>query len=260
MNKIAVLRDHLQYYCSAKTRYGIHSPFVFDFICNVLNKKTDSREISDLEALRKKLKKNNNLIAITDMGAGSIHSSENKRKISDIAKSSLKGRKYASLFYRMIRYYGSEKVLELGTSLGVTTCYLAKANPSMEVITIEGCDKIVDIAKENAGKLGLKNISFITGNFDALLDDVVKKQKPDFIFFDGNHTQEATLRYFESCLPFVMNNSIFIFDDINWSDEMKEAWGKIRSHHSVAVTIDLYFVGLVFFRKELSRENFVIRF
>lgn len=260
MNKIAVLRNYLHYYYSAKTRYGIHSPFVFDFICNVLNRKTNFREIGDIEAIRKELKKNNNQITTTDLGAGSIHCSVNERMICDIAKKSLKSRKHATLFYRMIKYYNPEKILELGTSLGITTCYLAKANPSAEVITIEGCDKIADIARENAGKLGLKNISFITGNFDALLDDTVKKQKPNFIFFDGNHTQEATIRYFETCLSYVNNNSIFVFDDINWSDGMKKAWGKIKDHHRVVVTIDLYFMGFVFFRRELSKEDFVIRF
>lgn len=260
MNKTAVLRNYLQYYFSAKTRYGIHSPFVFDFICNVLNKKTNFREIGDIEAIRKELKKNKIQITTSDFGAGSNHCPENTRRVSDIAKKSLKSRKHASLFYRMIKYYNPGKIMELGTSLGITTCYLAKANPSAEIITIEGCDKIAGIAKENAAKLGLKNISFITGNFDALLDDVVRKQKPNFIFFDGNHTREATIRYFETCLSCVKNNSIFVFDDINWSDGMKKTWEIIKKHNMVTVTIDLYFMGLVFFRKELSRENFVIRF
>ncbi len=255
-----LLHDYLHYYFSAKTRYGIHSPFVFDFVCNVVNKKTKFQEVSDIEAIRKELKKNNTEIFVSDFGTGSGNNSGSSRTISDIAKHSLKSRKYASLLYRMVKYFQPEKVLELGTSLGITTCFLAKANPLAEIITIEGCDKITEIAKENARKLGLKNIFFITGNFDVLLGDMMKKHKTQLIFFDGNHTQEATIRYFETCLPHAMNDSVFIFDDINWSVGMKQAWEKIKNHEQVIMTIDMFFMGLVFFRKELSRENFVIRF
>lgn len=260
MNRFSAFRDYIHYYFSAKTRFGIHSPFVFDFVCSVLNKKTKAEEIKEIESLRAELKRNNERITVTDFGAGSQSKSDNERKIGDIAKGSLKSKKYASLLYRMVKYYKPRKMLELGTSLGITTCYLAKSDPSAEIITIEGCEKFSEIAKMNSEKIGLKNISFITGNFDDVLEGVVRKQKPDFIFFDGNHTQEATLRYFEMCLPYAGNESIFVFDDINWSEEMKVAWEKIRENNNLTVTIDLHFMGIVFFRKELSKENFVIRF
>jgi predicted O-methyltransferase YrrM len=260
MNKMALLHDYLHYYFSAKTRYGIHSPFVFDFVCNVVNKKTKFREICDIEAIRSNLKKDKTEIIVSDLGAGSIKNSGSSRKISEIANHSLKSRKYASLLYRMIEYFKPAKVLELGTSLGISTSYMAKANPKSEIITVEGCSNIAEIAEKNSQKLGLSNIVHITGSFDDLLEELVRKHKPDLIFFDGNHTEEATIRYFETCLPFIMNESVFVFDDINWSDGMKKAWEKIKNHNQVTVTIDMYFIGLVFFRKELSKENFVIRF
>lgn len=260
MNKMALLHDYLHYYFSAKTRYGIHSPFVFDFVCNVLNKKTKFKEICDIETIRKELKKNNTQIFVRDFGAGSRNNSGNSRTISDIAKHSLKSRKYASLLYRMVKYFQPVKILELGTSLGISTCYMAKANSMTEIITVEGCANIVEIAEKNAQKAGLKNIVFIKGSFDDVLDELAGKHNPGFVFFDGNHIEEATIKYFETCLPYVMNESVFVFDDINWSDGMKQAWEKIKNHDQVTVTIDMFFMGLVFFRKELSRENFVIRF
>lgn len=260
MNKLALLHDYLYYYFSAKTRYGIHSPFVFDFVCNVVIKKTKFHDISDIEVIRKELKKNKTKIFINDLGAGSIKNSGSNRTISDIAKHSLKSRKYASLLYRMIKYFQPAKVLEIGTSLGISTSYMAKANPLSEIITVEGCANIAEIAEKNAKKTGLKNIVFIISGFDDILDDLTRKHKPDFVFFDGNHTEEATIKYFETCLPYVQNESVFVFDDINWSDGMKQAWKKIKSHEQVTVTIDMFFMGLVFFRKELSKENFVVRF
>ena len=88
----------------------------------------------------------------------------------------------------------------------------------------------------------------------------MKEKKFDFIFFDANHREEATIRYFEQCLPSINNETIFVFDDINWSEGMKQAWSQIKNHPSVTTSIDLFFLGIIFFRKELSKEDFVIRF
>ncbi|HNW98607.1 MAG TPA: class I SAM-dependent methyltransferase [Bacteroidales bacterium] len=260
MNKASVIHQYLHYYFSSKTRYDIHSPFIYDFVCNVIKSKTNNKGITDIEHLRKELKKNNSEILVTDFGAGSVNNKNKTKTISDIAKHSLKSRKYALLLYRLVKHYKPSKVLELGTSLGISTCYMAKANPETKIITIEGCKNISEIAKDNANKLSLKNIEFITGNFDDILKTFVSQNKPEFIFFDGNHTEEATLKYFETALQFINNESVFIFDDINWSEGMKHAWDKIKNHTSVKVSIDLFFIGMVFFRKELSRESFVIRY
>lgn len=260
MNKIALLHDYLHYYFSAKTKHGIHSPFVFDFVCKVLNMQTAKHEVNEIEALRRIMLKDKSEVLFTDYGAGSQFSSDKQRRICDIARSSLKSRKYAFLLHRMLKYFKPERVLELGTSLGITTAYMAKAIPSSQIITIEGCESIADIAKSNAEKLGLTNIIFETGNFDTILHEIVSRNNPEFIYFDGNHTEEATLRYFETCLPYTSNESIFVFDDINWSEGMKKAWNRIKCNKMVSVTIDLYFLGLVFFRKELSKENFVVRY
>jgi hypothetical protein len=82
----------------------------------------------------------------------------------------------------------------------------------------------------------------------------------DYVFFDGHHALEPTLKYFELCLKKAHNSSIFVFDDIRWSDEMKLAWEKIKNHPKVNVTIDLYTMGVVFFRKEQEKEHFVLRY
>jgi predicted O-methyltransferase YrrM len=79
------------------------------------------------------------------------------------------------------------------------------------------------------------------------------------VFVDGNHQKEATLRYFKLCLPKVHENSLLIFDDIYWSRGMKEAWNEIKAHPEVTVTVDLFWIGLVYFRKGQVKEDFVIK-
>ncbi|RYF62388.1 MAG: SAM-dependent methyltransferase, partial [Cytophagaceae bacterium] len=82
----------------------------------------------------------------------------------------------------------------------------------------------------------------------------------DFVFFDANHRYEPTVRYFEICLTNIHNDTVFVFDDIHWSDEMEQAWAYIKVHPSVSVTVDLFWVGLVFFRREQPKQDFILRF
>ena len=78
----------------------------------------------------------------------------------------------------------------------------------------------------------------------------------------GNELQHLknTLEYFNLCLKKIHNETVFVFDDIHWSEEMEEAWNEIKNHSKVRVSVDLFRMGLIFFRKELSYENYVIKF
>jgi predicted O-methyltransferase YrrM len=153
-------------------------------------------------------------------------------------------------------------MLELGTSLGITSAYLASAKDDSKLVTMEGSKEIAAIAQSNFEKLNVKNVSIITGNFDDQLPAFLNRQdKLDFVFIDGNHRLEPTLRYFEMLLPKTREGSILIFDDIHWSEEMEMAWKQIQHHPQVTVTVDLFFIGLVFFRKENKvKQHFLINF
>ena len=126
---------------------------------------------------------------------------------------------------------------------------------------MEGCPETAEIAAEVILKAGTTGIRQIVGNFDDKLPAVIEKlERLDFVFVDGNHQKEATLRYFEWCLPKVHDGTLLIFDDIYWSDGMKEAWATIKAHPQVTVTIDMFWVGLVYFRKGQVKEDFRIRY
>ncbi|HFS66904.1 MAG TPA: class I SAM-dependent methyltransferase, partial [Flavobacteriia bacterium] len=155
-------------------------------------------------------------------------------------------------------YFPINSILEIGTSLGIGTYTLAIANPKAEITTLEGCTETLKIAKQYLSKNSTNTINYIQGDFDKTLEKNLTK-KYDLIYFDGNHQKTPTINYFESCLKVAHNDSIFIFDDIYWSKEMTEAWEYIKSHQKVAITIDFFHLGIVFFRKEQVKENFIIR-
>ncbi|HVZ25796.1 MAG TPA: class I SAM-dependent methyltransferase, partial [Sediminibacterium sp.] len=166
------------------------------------------------------------------------------------------------LLFRMVHYYAPSQVLELGTSLGITTAYLASANPLGQITTLEGAPAIAAKAQTHFNQLGLSNIRLVAGNFDETLPSVLNDLgKVDMAFIDGNHRFTPTVAYFEQLLPYVGESGFLVFDDIHWSSEMEAAWKKIQAHPQVTLTIDLFFVGIVFFRPEQKiPQHFSIRF
>lgn len=257
-------KKYFRYYLQAGNGkgHGVHSPFVFDFIIHVLNDRNKYDCYSKIEAQRNRLLANNNTIDVEDFGAGSAVIPFKKRKIKDIAASSLKKKKYAQLLFRIAKYYRAKTIIELGTSFGISTSYLASANEDSKVFTFEGSKNIAKIASDNFEKVGLKNIHLIEGNFAKTIPANEEKLPiVDLLFIDGNHRKEATLEYFNFFLSKAANNSIFIFDDIHWSEGMEEAWSIIKNHPSVTLSTDLFFLGLVFFSRDFKvKQDFPIRF
>ena len=242
--------------------HGIHSPFVFEFVTKVLNDKAFYPPYKEVEDLRRQLLKNKTILNVDDYGAGSTVSGTNQRTIASIAKNAAKSKKFGQLLYRMVKFYRPQTVLELGTSFGITTSYLAKANPGAKVITMEGAKEIIAEAKSNFRRLQVNNIELTGGNFDHTLPKAVAQLSTvNLAFIDGNHRLQPTIQYFNILLPKTNNFSIIILDDIHWSGEMEQAWKYCKDHSSVTLSIDLFFIGILIFRKEIKeKQHFVIRF
>lgn len=255
---------YFKYYIHAANSkgHGTHSPFVYEFIKKVMNDFSNDEAYQKVETLRKRLLENKSVLSIEDFGAGSSVAKSNERTIASIAKYAAKPKKWGQLLFRIARYYQPSNIIELGTSLGISTAYMALGNPSATVTTFEGAKAIAAIAKENFKQLGIGNIHLIEGNFDETLPNyLLATTKIDLAFIDGNHRKAPTLRYFELLLKNVSNDTLLIFDDIHWSKDMEDAWQIISTHPRVTASIDLFQIGIVAFRKEFKEgQSFSIRF
>jgi predicted O-methyltransferase YrrM len=257
-------KKYLRYYLTAQNSkgHGVHSPFVFEFIKFVLNDKTKYDIYSSIEKQRQVLLNDKTVIEVEDFGAGSTVIKTKKRVVKDIAASSLKPKKFSQLLFRMIQFYNKKNVLELGTSFGITTSYIAAANNSPVVTTMEGSQCIATIAQQNFNALQFKNINIIKGDFEKILAPFLATSNIiDFAFLDGNHRKVPTLQYFKQILSNSTEETIVVFDDIHWSQEMEEAWEKVKAHEAVTLTIDLFFIGIVFLKKDFKvKQHFVVRY
>lgn len=263
-SKFQLAKKYLHYYFTASNGkgHGVHSPFVFEFITLVLRDKKQYGHYAAIEEQRQILLQKNETIEIEDFGAGSALLKTNKRVIKNIAATSLKPKKFSQLLYRMVQHYKPSIIIELGTSLGITTCYLAKGNEKATVYTCEGSSAIAAVAKNNFDKLRIKNIQLVQGNFAKTLQPLLNEiGEVDFAFIDGNHRKQPTLDYFNKLLNHSTPSTILIFDDIHWSEEMEAAWNEIQQHPSVTLTIDLFFIGIVLLNPDFKvKQHFSIRF
>lgn len=256
-----MIKYFIQYFLASKNEHAIHSPFVYSLYTQVIKQKKRVPIFIKIEKLRKKLLKNTATITIKDFGAGSKIYKDNIREIRQIAKSAEKSAKFARLLYRLIVHFQPKTIIDLGTSLGITTIYQALAQPDAQVYTFEGCPATATIAQENFQEILAHNITLIEGNIDETLPTIIERLPSiDFAFFDANHRYQPTINYFELCRKKATESSVFVFDDIHWSDEMHEAWQYIRNHPDVRISIDLFFVGIIFFRTNQPKQDFTLRF
>ncbi|WP_187261352.1 O-methyltransferase [Pontibacter beigongshangensis] len=253
--------EYLLYRLRAFKLHGVHSPFVFDLYHNVILHDGHFVANERVETLRQQLLESDQKLQVTDFGAGSRAGLKKERKIKDIARTSAKPAKYGQLLYRLVNHFQPKTIFDLGTSLGITTSYLAEARKQASLYTFEGCPAIAAAAQQNLNLLGLAHVQLVLGNLDETLQQQLQQiDSLDFAFFDGNHRYEPTMRYFEACLQKHHEHSVFVIDDLYWSGEMKQAWQDIKKHPQVHQSVDLFFIGLVFFRNTQPKEHFTLSF
>ncbi len=244
----------LRYLIHAKTKYYLHSPFVYQFYLNVLEGKTSTSEI---ELLRSRLVNDDSLISFSDFGKKGVAT---KKSVREFASVSAITKKYGEVLHRASAYFKPKTTLELGTNIGLSAAYLASGNPTGKIYSVDASAELQQLARANFASLHLQNIETINGNFDDVLQEVVRELPSlDMVFFDGNHRCEPTLRYFNICAEAANEQSVFIVDDIYWNAEMTEAWQAIKKHHRVTLTIDIFRIGFVFFNpQKIAREHFML--
>lgn len=251
------LRAFLKYLLCSRSRLYLHSPFVYKFSNEVIHHFGSENEFLKISEIRKQLASNR--LVLKEMGLGSELSSSKNKSVSELLRKASIPHHYGSILYRLAGFMQSKNILEIGTCIGVSTLYLAKATDT-QVVSLEGNPERAEFAEKNLMQHGFSNVRIIKGLFEETLDKTLAEMPEiDLVYLDGNHTHDATLKYFDIITPYLHSNSLLILDDIHWSPDMEAAWNKIRVHPRVTLSIDLYKMGILFFvdgRKE--QEHFIL--
>jgi predicted O-methyltransferase YrrM len=241
--------------------HGIHSPFVYNFYQHVLGKKISKTDKVFIKRIIRNYRQDDSVIDCPEMGAGSVYSKDTKVQVRQFVNRSSVSLKYGKILYKLAEYFQPSVVLELGTGWGISTVYLRMGCKTSKIYTIEACAEKVNYAKSQFSRHQFANIQTLQDSFENGIFDVSRKEdKFDLVFIDGDHTYENTIHYFNALYDEFHNNTVLVFDDIYWSRGMMKAWKYIRSSEKVSLTIDLFQFGIVFFKKELSKQNFRIKY
>ena len=262
MSKFGQLVEFLTFMLRSTNQHGIHSPYLFDFYNQVISDERKFYAFEKLESIRRSYDNNDNPLEIIDLGAGSSYNNAKTKSISQIAQQQVSGNYQLRVIFRIIEWSQNRankeslNIVELGSSLGLSTFYLASVSSKNQVNSFEGNPHFVKFIEFQKEQLGYSNVNMIEGNFDETYKDYTNSTgKIDIAFIDGNHREQATKDYFEWSLDSIHSNSILVFDDIHWSKGMKNAWNYIKNHPRVKASIDMYFMGIVFFKDDFQEKR-----
>lgn len=247
MKFLSLLRFLLQ----ARTIYDLQSPFAYSFARDVLEDRRWYYVFSEAETLRGQWMLDRRSIPVTDYGAGSHTLRGGQRKVADLARRVATPPLFCRWLFKMALLARPGTILELGASLGISSVYLSAAAPNARMITVEGCPETAELARQSLRQMG-SGAEVRTGRFDDLLPGALAGlERLDFLHLDGDHSLEGTLRYLRQCLEKSHPGTVWVIGDIHWSAEMEKAWREVQAFPGVRMTIDLYGMGVVFFRREI---------
>lgn len=249
------------YYVKATNRHGLQAPFAYQLNEFVFKRDRKDTVQEPIEILRKNLREDHRKINVVDFGAGFGGTVFKELPISYIAKNSAKPPRYARMLFRLVNYLKPTTLVELGTSLGISALYQAAGNPSTKIHTLEGCPETARQAQKNFSAFPNYNIELTVGAFEKTLPELLGKiNEIDFLFVDGHHQLKPTLQYIEMCIPKLSQQAVVVVDDINWSEEMRKAWQQLIADKRFTLSLDVFMMGILFVSKDLSKENFVLRY
>lgn len=248
----------MQYYFNAQGTIRLHSPFLFQFYLEVLEKPRTKGKYS--KKLIEQIRSKNTFLENVSIGAKSRTDIKNKNKASNLQQLISVRPKYGKVLTYLSEYVNAEYVLELGSGLGVSAAYLAEAEGVSRIVSVDGNEQFVAFNQFNFKELEIPKVSFTKGLIeDKLAEGFEELPRVDLIFVDGNHTKEGTLANFVLLKQYLHDNTVVVFDDIYWSKGMQEAWDIIRKDETFSISVDLFQFGILFRRKEhKEKEHFTL--
>ncbi len=238
----------IRYYLFAKTPRLMHSPYMFDLLTKVFDDQKVYYIFDRIEHERAQFSHSDRVIMDRDLGAGSHKAPGASRTVAQIAGSAVSSPRKCEVLFRLAEQLRPKVAIELGSSLGISSAYLAAAYKGGHVYSFDGNPDLTKTAREFCAALNLTNIEFEDGDFDASLSDKLKEiEEVDFAYIDGNHRKAPTMRYYEMLRAQRAENAVFVFDDIRWSREMYETWQEVLHDKTIRATIDAFSFGIIFF-------------
>lgn len=255
---LAFFFRYVRFYWDAVTEYDIDSPYLFRFIAEVLLDKRPFGAFRRIEQLRATLRNSPFQLSVEDLGAGSMVQSSLNRRISDIVRYAAVSDYHGQLLFRTALWLKPRGILELGTSLGISTAYLGLAASTTPMVSMEGCAQTAAQARLNLDAVGANHVSILVGSFESHLKEGLERVGTlDLLYLDGDHRKEPVVQYTLACLEKAPAGAVFIIGDIHWSAQMEEAWRELKQLPKVSASIDLFHLGILFLNPDINEKRHI---
>lgn len=235
---------------------GVHSPFVFNLITKVIRERAVYYCFQEIEALRKELLQSKETILCPDRR----HKGKFCRTtVAAAVKREAVRPKYGALLFRLTNRFRSKSILQIGSSLGLSTLYLTLYAPALKCVSLERVPAFASIAGQLYSRAARTAIDVRIGDYKELLPGILREMGTvDFLFLNGRREQEDMLWLFTACLPYLTDDAVLVCEGIKSSRAMRCFWKEVCRHPEVTVTLDLFAAGIVFFDKKLYKRNYTV--
>ncbi|MDU1890228.1 MAG: class I SAM-dependent methyltransferase [Dysgonomonas sp.] len=205
--------------------HGIHSPFVFNLVTKVIEEKSPYHAYQDI-----------------------------KDALEGKSYKYYRVNKYNLLAFRLVNYFESRNILEIGSGYGLNTLCLTAHSSKVNCTCVETSLSKYSLAQNLYEDWG-RNIKLYT---DLSLPDLEEKQ--DCIYIDlsnYNHMPEDFISYLVSLCT---EKTFIIVKGIRTNKRNQALWKSIKDIKSRTAVLDLFNLGIVFFDTKLYRWKYQISF
>jgi len=252
----------ITYLINARGLSGLDAPFLAELYREVISAYEPLAIGEQVAEARNLLMQSRESVELQDFGAGHGDSGKSTRSttIGKLAREASCPRPKGELLFRLAQFSNAQRILEMGTQLGLSGWYLQAARPEAEFVGIEGDPVLAELAKRLWEKRNLGG-KIYNDVFQSVLTNQAQpsKYRPDFVYLDGHHTYQATLEYTQQLLPYMPENSLLVLDDIHWSKGMTQAWKEVCMREEVSLSVDLFQVGLCFIKRKEPKTHVALR-
>jgi predicted O-methyltransferase YrrM len=255
-HKLSTLPLFVRYFFNVVDRHSIQAPFAYQFLEKLKQAIRSSKPFADVEHERESLASELSLVKGDDFGAGS---KLKESTISNIVRFGISSTRTCIFLHQLANVSNAGICIELGTSLGIATAYLARSSSMKKVYSLEGNKVLAGEAQDLLHRLDIKNVEIIEGNIDSELPILIGNVDAiDLAIIDANHTREALIRYYQLLESKMHDHSILFVDDIRWSRDMYAGWLDLSQRVEVSLSMEFLDFGLLFFEKGIQKQHYIL--
>lgn len=220
--------------------FGVHSPFAFSLITQVIGEKTPFYAYEEILQLKKKCSR------ITAL-------------LPKFVSLRLPSTKILFLLYRLINRFQSQHLLEIGNQGGLVSYVMGLPNTTAELISIGADADKLEQAAALFDQETPHNHCFIHGEPVKVLGELPEGYRADFIYIHAEAARHADELY-AALRERIHPHTVILIESIKTDKNARRLWNYFRYSPEIRVSLDLYEVGVAIGHDRFYKQHYIVSF